>query len=141
MTFIMQACSNVTASGPFGESTDRCKGWSSLKCEGIPSKAFLKKLASKTEGLKYRGQLAATIEKITLADFLGRHKNELKRIRYLNGWDDNVTLDMVIKLSDSETIWIAFGGFLPEEFSKYENKYSFAEEDCAEQMYSSGKRA
>lgn len=134
LVLVAQGCGVSSASGPFEESTDRCKNWSSLRCEGIPSKSFLREHAKKSEGLKYNGQSAASIERTSISDFLGRRANNYERIRYLNGWDNDIGLETEIELNESETIWIATGGFLPEEFPKYKDEYSFAEEDCAAQI-------
>ena len=151
LAIFAQACfPQVTE--PFTQSTERCLAYSSLECTWILSdKAFEhqeQRLDKNDESYEETYAFLSVMHRPgNLKEFLASEiggdsyisDRGFQRIRYLNGWSQDVLPEIEVPALRDKIIYIAVDGFLPEEFDSQPIHYTFAEKKCKEQIVNGEK--
>jgi len=112
---LLNSCSTDNEE-PFEKSTKRCNTWSSLEC------------------ITFRNEDNSNKKYIDMTEVFKHSSQPLERIKFLNGWSDEITIESIIPIPKDGIFSIAFNGFLPEEFGSQDFIFTFSESDCAAQI-------
>lgn len=98
------------------KSTRLCSTWSSLEC------------------ITFRNENNSNEKSIYIAEVFKYSSQPFERIKFLNGWSDEITIESNTPAPKDGIFSIAINGFLPEEFGSEDFDYTFSESDCAAQI-------